>query len=612
MSRWMKWFPLLTCGALATGCAHGPGVSAPDLELRRVVVYRNGVAYFERAGKVRSDRVSFRVRPSHVGDFLATLAVMERGGSSVRSASFPVRLKSKAKAKDELETVTLELDGEEHELTVGYVSAQPIWRPSYRLVFSENGKPSLQAWGIVQNLSGEDWRDVSLSLVAGAPIAFEATLATPVTPRRPVVSDLGELIASVPEGDSSLAEGVEGGVVGGVVGGVMGGVIGGEPQQPREIPREVPMEEEPSEEDMPPAPPSPPPPPMSAAPRADILVAAATVTAGQTRYDAPTPATIPDQSATMVLLVAQEVPGEAVFMFAPDDGVPESTEHPFRVARFTNSTAGLLERGPIAVYSAGSFLGQGVLAPLSSGGEATVPFALERGLAVEVNQHAENQGARLSRLEGGQLYIQEEHLVRSEYRVRNGGTEEAKVLLKHPRLSAGTIQAPEGTEDRVGEGIALVPVKVPARATVDTQVEERELMGSRGLDWMDPLAEKAVTDYLRDPRAPAEAVTKLRAAWELRGRFKEMTDTLHRLRMERATLEAASREARNNLKALEKAPASADDLRKQLTGRLADLDKRFAEVTERIVRAELQYNETRVGYDNARREVRITEPLPRE
>jgi predicted nuclease with TOPRIM domain len=82
--------------------------------------------------------------------------------------------------------------------------------------------------------------------------------------------------------------------------------------------------------------------------------------------------------------------------------------------------------------------------------------------------------------------------------------------------------------------------------------------------------------------------------------------------MERATLEAASREARNNLKALEKAPASADDLRKQLTGRLADLDKRFAEVTERIVRAELQYNETRVGYDNARREVRITEPLPRE
>ena len=88
--------------------------------------------------------------------------------------------------------------------------------------------------------------------------------------------------------------------------------------------------------------------------------------------------------------------------------------------------------------------------------------------------------------------------------------------------------------------------------------------------------------------------------------------SISRLRMERSTLEAASREARNNLKALEKAPASANDLRKQLTDRLADLDKRFAEVTERIVRAELQYNETRTGFDNAKREARITEPLPRE
>jgi len=30
---------------------------------------------------------------------------------------------------------------------------------------------SLQAWGIVHNLSGEDWRGVSLSLIAEAPLA---------------------------------------------------------------------------------------------------------------------------------------------------------------------------------------------------------------------------------------------------------------------------------------------------------------------------------------------------------------------------------------------------------------------------------------------------------
>ena len=31
----------------------------------------------------------------------------------------------------------------------------------------DGGKVELQAWGIVQNLSGEDWKDVELALVAG-------------------------------------------------------------------------------------------------------------------------------------------------------------------------------------------------------------------------------------------------------------------------------------------------------------------------------------------------------------------------------------------------------------------------------------------------------------
>ena len=146
---------------LSLGCARGPDVQAPALGLRRVVIYRNGVAYFERAGKVQTDQVTFRVRNEKVGDFLATLAVMEQGGSSVRSASFPVDLDKdksddadeepvdpryeillkppispgkKDKEKDKLEKVTLTLDGMEHDLLVGYVAETPVWRPSYRLV----------------------------------------------------------------------------------------------------------------------------------------------------------------------------------------------------------------------------------------------------------------------------------------------------------------------------------------------------------------------------------------------------------------------------------------------------------------------------------------------
>jgi hypothetical protein len=138
--------------ALALGCARGPNISTRELPLRRVVVYRNGVGYFERAGKVDEDQVTFKMRQRMVGDFLATLAIVERGGSSVRAASFPldidpkdpdapdprfIRMLESWQTPDQLPTpkpapadklreVVLRLDGKEHELAIGYVSTTPV------------------------------------------------------------------------------------------------------------------------------------------------------------------------------------------------------------------------------------------------------------------------------------------------------------------------------------------------------------------------------------------------------------------------------------------------------------------------------------------------------
>ena len=80
------------------GCARGPNVGSSQLPLKRVVVYRNGVGYFERSGRVDDESVKFEMRQRMVGDFLASLAVIERGGSSVRSASFPLELEDKERS----------------------------------------------------------------------------------------------------------------------------------------------------------------------------------------------------------------------------------------------------------------------------------------------------------------------------------------------------------------------------------------------------------------------------------------------------------------------------------------------------------------------------------
>ncbi|MES1172140.1 MAG: hypothetical protein ABUL77_02795, partial [Bacteroidota bacterium] len=447
----------LTTIVAALGCATPPPVTAPGLALKKVVIYRNGVGYFERGGRVQSDRVQFRVRHDEVGDFLATLAVLERGGSSVRSASFPLEVQKdgdgenstpppapdpvdgtpRAAASDhpaddnpnKLKNVIMSLDGKDHDLQVGYIASAPVWKPSYRLVIEKDGA-NLQAWGIVQNLSGEDWSNVSLSLIAEAPLAFDASLAIPVVPPRPTVTDGGDVIAVVPRSETSLADAPP-----------APPAAAATMSAPAEMQREMESQRDESsadddgadrKEDKKGAPARR---SKAAAPKRESLsvggggaagpgfgrvaaapmapqaaysrqtknlsaLAAIALQAGTTRYELPTPITIPNNSATMVMLLDRRVPGEAIALFAPDPGVPESSSHPFRVARFTNQTGGLLERGPLAIFSEGAFLGQGMAGPLPDGATATVPFALERGLAVEVSRESREEGARLYHIEG--------------------------------------------------------------------------------------------------------------------------------------------------------------------------------------------------------------------
>jgi hypothetical protein len=78
----------------------------------------------------------------------------------------------------------------ERDLFVSYVSEVPVWKATYRLVLpsaTEPRKPLIQGWAIVDNTVGEDWENVELSLVAGAPQSFIQAISRPYYMQRPVV-----------------------------------------------------------------------------------------------------------------------------------------------------------------------------------------------------------------------------------------------------------------------------------------------------------------------------------------------------------------------------------------------------------------------------------------
>src|SRR5262245_13769815 len=82
--------------------------------------------------------------------------------------------------------VTSEGDGQ-REMVISYTIAAPIWKTTYRVVLDPEGSPFFQGWAVVDNVSEEDWQDVSLSLVSGTPVSFIQPIQNPLYRYRPIV-----------------------------------------------------------------------------------------------------------------------------------------------------------------------------------------------------------------------------------------------------------------------------------------------------------------------------------------------------------------------------------------------------------------------------------------
>ena len=167
-------------------------------------------------------------------------------GTSVRLAdrdlndevSRYLSLVSSSRSRD-LRRMTISATGTgEREVFVSYVSEVPVWKSTYRIILSEKAasKPRLQGWAIVDNTIGEDWKDVHLTLVAGAPQSFIQEISQPFYTRRPVVP-LPESVQLTPQSHEATLEeenappppppsaGYGGGVGSGSGGGIGGGAF---------------------------------------------------------------------------------------------------------------------------------------------------------------------------------------------------------------------------------------------------------------------------------------------------------------------------------------------------------------------------------------------------
>jgi hypothetical protein len=117
----------------------------------------------------------------------------------------------------------------DRDLFVSYVSEVPVWKATYRIVLptvAAPRKPLLQGWAVVDNTVGQDWENVELSLVAGAPQSFIQAISRPYYVQRPVVP-LPSTMALAPQTHSSAMATAGAGAIAGTVRDAQGGGVPG-------------------------------------------------------------------------------------------------------------------------------------------------------------------------------------------------------------------------------------------------------------------------------------------------------------------------------------------------------------------------------------------------
>jgi hypothetical protein len=470
-------------------------------------------------------------------------------------------------------------------LLVSYISEVPIWKSTYRLVLPDSAteKPLLQGWAIVDNTVGEDWTNVELSLVAGAPQSFIQQISQPYYTRRSVVP-LPDAVQRTPQthestlqiapesktqetitvtGNSPMADMSLRRDGGGRGGGVVGGVVGGLPQAPA-------------------APPS-----LAAADALRQQRMAETVAMATAQdlgdlfeYKLKQPVTIRKNQSALVPILNSPVDAERVSVWRGTPG----NGRPLRAVWLTNATGLTLDGGSLSVIEANAFAGEGLVQPLKPGEKRLVSYGTD--LAVMVDSRLDQSSGRFTRVTArdGVMIAQQEDRNQWVYRVRNEDSTARTIIVEHPVRQGWTLAAsPAPTETTTTAARFRVAVAAKGEATLT--VNERHVIDSRySLDQVD---ERLITTITQRGILPEALRQALQPVLDKRAELAAADRELNDVNAQVTSIGQDQQRVRQNMQVL-KGSSEEKALVKRYTtelnqqeDRLATLRKQLADTTAR-------------------------------
>jgi hypothetical protein len=309
---------------------------------------------------------------------------------------------------------------DERQIFLSYTSESPIWKTTYRIIMDPKQKTLLQGWAIVDNTTPMDWLNVTLSLVAGAPISFIQDLSKPLYARRPVVP-LPQGVQAEPQVyESTLEEEAKSEPSPGIAGGVAGRV------KALDRPEQMRMETfAPAAAMAAPRPAN-----IADAVRQQAMETAQAQAAGgqQFEYKIRQPVTIRRNESALLPIIQSDVDGEKVSIYRANSG----ESHP-RLAFWLKNVSGLtLDAGPVTIIDANTFAGEGLIESVQPGESRLLSYAVDLGVEVSTQAGSERQRVERVLISQGLLRMYAKILEKRTYKIRNNSETTRSVVLEHP------------------------------------------------------------------------------------------------------------------------------------------------------------------------------------
>jgi hypothetical protein len=429
------------------------------------------------------------------------------------------------RAKDRRTIVLTARGSGKRLLRVGYVVSAPLWKSAYRLTLPQDAAKSvghLQGWAVLENMSGEDWREIELTVLSGRPVSFHQALYQAYYVDRPEVPvEVAGRILTRPDS----------GVIGSGAGAAGGGLgmlqrnkddLGLKQQNQAQFDRLAKAAAAPSS-----APATPP--GLAAA----VDVAEAEEGATQVAFRLPVPVTIKSGDSAIVPIIDRDFPVERLSLYQPGT----TSDHPLAALRLRNDGANGLPPGVLTLYqetaTGGGYVGDARLAGLPAGENRLLSYALdEKTKIAQEHEHS----STLTRVLAARGTLSLNHTSRQTFRYKLAApqAESRHLVIELPKQAGWKLTDPD--EDKTPQTATAYRIGVdlkPGESKTVTAILQRT-------DWQQTGISAMKSDDL-----VAVAATK-----ELDGNVKRALEELLRRRQTVADKDAAQQKVKDEIQAI--------------------------------------------------------------